>query len=78
MSVQSRTTVFASAETLKDTSMGDVGDTSKCVVFLSRRSIGTDRSQYYESFVRGELTNDTNVRLSRQGTGTSVTAENGS
>jgi hypothetical protein len=73
ISVQSGTTVFASAETLKDTNIGDVADTSKCVVFLSRRSTGTDRTQYYESFVSGELTNNTNVRLSRQGTGTTVT-----
>ena len=29
----------------------------------------------YKSFVTGELTNNTNVRLSRQGTGTTVTAE---
>lgn len=75
ISVQSGTTVFASAETLKDTNIGDVADTSKCAVFLSRRSTGTDRTQYYESFVTGELTNNTNVRLSRQGTGTTVTAE---
>ncbi len=75
ISVQSGTTQFASAETLKDTNINDVADTSKCVVFLSRRSTGTDRSQYYESFVTGELTNNTNVRLSRQGTGTTVTAE---
>lgn len=75
ISVQSGTTVFASAETLKDTNINDVADTSKCVVFLSRRSTGTDRTQYYKSFVTGELTNSTNVRLSRQGTGTTVTAE---
>jgi hypothetical protein len=75
ISVQSGTTVFASAETLKDTNVDDVADTGKCVVFLSRRSTGTDRTQYYESFVTGELTNNTNVRLSREGTGTTVTAE---
>ena len=75
ISVQSGTTVFASAETLKDTNIDDVADTGKCVVFLSRRSTGTDRTQYYKSFVTGELTNNTNVRLSRQGTGTTVTAE---
>jgi hypothetical protein len=75
ISVQSGTTMFASAETLKDTNIDDVADTGKCVVFLSRRSTGTDRTQYYESFVTGELTNNTNVRLSRQGTGTTVTAE---
>lgn len=75
ISVQSGTTVFASAETLKDTNIVDVADTGKCVVFLSRRSTGTDRTQYSKSFVTGELTNNTNVRLRRQGTGTTVTAE---
>jgi hypothetical protein len=75
ISVQSGTTVFASAETLKDTTINDVTDTSKCVVFLSRRSNGTDRTLYYTSFITGELTNNTNVRLSRQGINTTVTAE---
>lgn len=52
----------------------DVADTGKCVVFLSRRSTGTDAA-YARSFVTGELTSATNLRLIRQGTGTIVTFE---
>ncbi|MFZ0965746.1 MAG: DUF2341 domain-containing protein [Candidatus Bathyarchaeia archaeon] len=75
ISVQSGTTQFASTETQKDVTITDVADTSKCVIFLSRRSTGTDRTQYNKCFVTGELTSATNLRLKRQGTGTIVTVE---
>jgi len=75
ISVQSGTTQFASTETQKDVTITDVTDTSKCVVFLSRRSTGTDATYYAKSFVTGELTSATNLRLIRQGTGTIVTVE---
>ena len=75
ISVQSGTTQFASTETQKDVTITDVADTSKCVIFLSRRSTGTDRTQYNRCFVTGELTSATNLRLKRQGTGTVVTVE---
>jgi len=75
ISVQSGTTQFASTETQKDVTITDVTDTSKCVVFLSRRSTGTDRTQYNKCFVTGELTSATNLRLKREGTGTIVTVE---
>jgi hypothetical protein len=75
ISVQSGTTEFASTETQKDVTITDVTDTNKCVIFLSRRSSGTDRTQYNKCFVTGELTSATNLRLKRQGTGTIVTVE---
>jgi hypothetical protein len=75
ISVQSGTTAFSSTETQKDVTVTDVTDTGKCVVFLSRRSTGTDATQYYKSFVTGELTSSTNLRLRRVGTGTTVTIE---
>ena len=75
ISVQSGTTQIGSSETQKDTPINDVADIGKCVVFLSRTSTGTDRSQYSESFVTGELTSTTNLRLKNQGTGTTVTVE---
>ena len=75
ITVQSGTTQFNSTETQKDRYINDVGDVSKCVVFLSRSSTGTDRTQYYKSFITGEVTNNTNLRLRRQGTGTTVTVE---
>ncbi|MGB9854288.1 MAG: hypothetical protein ACPLRY_05745 [Candidatus Bathyarchaeales archaeon] len=75
INVQSGTTQFASTETQKDVPMNDVGNVSQCVVFLSRRSTGTDRTQYNKAFVTGELTSTTNLRLRREGTGTTVTVE---
>jgi len=75
ISVQSGTTQFASTETQKDVTITDVTDASKCVIFLSSRSTGTDRTQYNKCFVTGELTSATNLRLGRQGTGTIVTVE---
>ncbi len=75
ISVQSGTTQFASTETQKDVSINDVGNIAKCVVFLSRRSTGTDATQYSKAFVTGVLTSATNLRLRREGTGTTVTVE---
>ncbi|MEM2954044.1 MAG: hypothetical protein QXU21_07230 [Candidatus Bathyarchaeia archaeon] len=75
ISVQSGTTQFASTETQKDVPINDVGNIAKCVVFLSRRSTGTDASQYNKAFVTGVLTSATNLRLRREGTGTTVTVE---
>ena len=75
ISVQSGTTQFASTDTLKDVPINDVGNVAKCVVFLSRRSTGTDARQYNKAFVTGELTSTTNLRLRREGTGTTVTVE---
>ena len=75
ITVQSGTTQLNSTQTQSDRNLNDVGDVSKCVVFLSRSSTGTDRSQYYKSFVTGEVTNNTNLRIKRQGTGTTVTVE---
>jgi len=75
INVQSGTTQFADTETQKDVPINDVGNISKCVVFLSRRSTGTDARQYNKAFVTGELTSTTNLRLRREGTGTTVTVE---
>jgi len=75
ISVQSGTTQFASTENQKDVPINDVGNIFKCVVFLSRRSTGTDATQYNKAFVTGELTSTTNLRLRREGTGTTVTVE---
>lgn len=75
ISVQSGTTQFASTETQIDVPINNVGNASKCVVFLSRRSTGIDRTQYNKAFVTGELTSTTNLRLKREGTGTTVTVE---
>ncbi len=75
ISVQSGTTQFAQTETQKDVLIEDVGDAGRCIVVLSRRSTGTDRTQYNKAFVTGELTSTANLRLRRQGTGTTVTVE---
>jgi len=75
ISVQSGTTQFAQTETQKDVPIEDVGDAGKCIVVLSRRSTGADRTQYNKAFVTGELTSTSNLRLRREGTGTIVTVE---
>lgn len=75
ISVQSGTTQFDQTETQKDVLIEDVGDFGRCIIVLSRRSTGTDRTQYNKAFVTGELTSTTNLRLRREGTGTTVTVE---
>ena len=66
---------FSSLETQRDVNITDVDDVSKCVVFSSRRSTGSDRTRYNKCFVTGELTNATSLRLMRKGTGTTVNTE---
>lgn len=75
ISVQSGTTRLDQTETQKNVPIEDIGDAGKCIVVLSRRSTGTDGTQYSKAFVTGELTSTTNLRLMREGTGTTVTVE---